>query len=185
VLIAPTGSTTNPPPYYWWYDVGDTSWYYLWVNDSSGTPVIRQWYTSAQANCTGKWCWVTDQTASLQADTYTWWIRGWNSCGYGPWSAGMDFTVPSPDLREPAPASIAVQKGGTGTGTILIGAQVCGPDCPGMVVPYLPGSRYPVQAIPAADARFEGWQTEDGEPVEDALFYAHPGETIYAIFERQ
>jgi hypothetical protein len=22
-----------------------------------------------------------------------WWVRGWNSLGYGPWSSGMTFTL--------------------------------------------------------------------------------------------
>ena len=94
VLIEPSGSAGNPPPWYWWYDVGNASWYYVWVNGPSGAPAIQQWYTSAQANCDGKWCWVTN-AANLPSGTNTWWVETWNSCGYGPWSAGKSFTVPA------------------------------------------------------------------------------------------
>ena len=100
VLIQPSGSASNPPPWYWWYDVGNTSWYYLWVNGPSGVPVIQQWYTAAQANCDGKWCWVTNAT-TLPAGTSTWWVETWNTCGYGPWSAGGSFTVPSTIIAAP------------------------------------------------------------------------------------
>ena len=73
-LIEPSGGSANPPPWYWWYDVGNASWYYLWVNGPSGTPVIQQWYTAAQANCDGKWCWVTNVTTSAGGGQ-TWWVQ--------------------------------------------------------------------------------------------------------------
>jgi len=93
-LIAPSGSDSNPPPLYRWYEDSCATWYYLWVNGPSGTPVIQQWYTAAQANCNGTWCWVTNAT-TLPAGTNTWWIQTWNRAGYGPWSTGMSFTVPA------------------------------------------------------------------------------------------
>jgi hypothetical protein len=182
VLIAPSGSATNPPPWYWWYDVGNATWYYLWVNGPSGN-VIQQWYTSVQANCNGKWCWVTNSTI-LPTGTNTWWIQTWNSCGYGPWSAGKSFTI-SGSGSQAVGAVVTVRKQGSGSGTILSGEQVCGLECGELTLPYTAGAQFTLQVIPAADSRFVGWQTADGEVVEGTVFYAQPGETVIAIFEKK
>jgi hypothetical protein len=179
-LISPTGTTTNPPPYYWWYEDSCATWYYLWVNGPSGTPVIKKWYTAAQAQCTGTWCWVTNVT-TLPAGTNTWWVQTWNSAGYGPWSAGMGFTV---SASAEALAPITIRKSETGTGTIFIGAQACGPACVEVTVPYVAGARYTVQVVPAADSRFVQWETADGVPLA-SIYYAQPGETVIAVFEKK
>ena len=92
-LIAPKGTITDNTPTYQWNAVPTVTWYYLWVNDSKGTP-IKQWYTAAQAGCaagTGV-CAVTPSQDVVNGAA-TWWIQTWNSSGYGPWSAGLGFTV--------------------------------------------------------------------------------------------
>jgi hypothetical protein len=394
-LIAPSGSSLNPPPYYWWYEDSCATWYYLWVNGPSGN-VIKQWYTAAQAHCDGTWCWVTNATA-LPGGTNTWWVQTWNSSGYGLWSNGMSFTVSAgfnsqfngdmtgwqvhsgswsiassayltttgmtnewasvsynaqysnldyqarlwrsgsasainnliirgtPDplasdytwnnwyvfqyarngnysmykvvngvptalqgwtpssainqgnawntLRvwargsslwfaingtwvwngtdtsfssgrvgigmysdgtsgdqlwadwatlsvpsgagstagadehpmisaeqqalnaaanqhpvgspERSPEFVILRKSGTGTGTITLGDQVCGLECPVLAVPYIEGARLTPQVVPAADSRFVGWQTKDGKAIEGAIFYAQPGDTVIAVFEKK
>jgi hypothetical protein len=182
-LIAPSGSTTNPPPYYWWYEDSCATWYYLWVNGPSGTAVIQQWYTAAQANCNGTWCWVTNAT-TLPVGTNTWWVQTWNSAGYGPWSSGLTFTI-STSGSQTAGMVVTVRKQGAGSGTILVGDQVCGPECLELTLPYTDGAQFTLQAIPAADSRFVGWQTVEGNIVEGTLFYAQPGETVIAVFEKQ
>jgi bacillolysin len=97
VTLATPSATinTNQPTYTWSADNAAT-WYYLWVNGPSGN-VIKQWYTSAQANCNGSTCSVTPDTA-LSAGSHTWWIQTWNSAGYGPWSDGMNFSITPPAL---------------------------------------------------------------------------------------
>jgi len=89
VLISPTGNVSNTPTYTW-NAVSGSTWYYLWVDDSTGTP-IKTWYTAAQAGCTNasSVCSVTPSTA-IQGNA-TWWIQTWNSIGYGPWSAPLQF----------------------------------------------------------------------------------------------
>ena len=90
VLISP--SDTGPAnPQYTWEAVSGATWYYLWVNDDTGTP-IRQWYSSAQASCSST-CTVTGPV-SVQGSV-SWWIQTWNSSGTGPWSDGLNFTVSS------------------------------------------------------------------------------------------
>jgi hypothetical protein len=91
-LVSPSGSAGSNIPTYTWNQVNGSTWYYLWVNGPSGN-VIKQWYTSAQANCNGTTCSVTPGT-TLGSGAYSWWIQTWNSVGYGPWSNRMDFSVP-------------------------------------------------------------------------------------------
>ncbi len=90
-LVSPTsGRVSTSTPAYTWKPVSNSTWYYLWVNGPNGT-LIRQWYTSAQANCNRTTCSATPTTA-LSGGTYTWWIQTWNPAGTGPWSAAGTFS---------------------------------------------------------------------------------------------
>ena len=90
-LISPSGNTTDNTPTYTWNEVAGATWYYLWVNAPSGKGYIKQWFEASQY-CTGGTCSATPNIM-LGAGEHTWWIRTWNSVGYGPWSSGMIFTV--------------------------------------------------------------------------------------------
>ena len=91
--VFPTHTITTATPTYTWNAVPCSSDYYLWVEDSTGIR-IQQWYTAAGAGCasgTGT-CSVTPNTI-LNAGSGKWWIQTWDSAGYGPWSADMNFRV--------------------------------------------------------------------------------------------
>ena len=92
-LISPIGATTDTTPVYSWSAVENSSWYRLWVNDSSGNK-IKKWYTASQAGCAAGagTCSVTPVT-TLSSGSHTWWIRTNNSSGNGPWSSGKVFSV--------------------------------------------------------------------------------------------
>lgn len=90
-LISPNGTITDSTPTYTWNAVANSSWYYLWVDDSSGNK-IKQWYTAAQASCssgTGT-CSITPTTALVQG-AGKWWIKTWNNTAHGPWTSAMNF----------------------------------------------------------------------------------------------
>ncbi|MGH3659835.1 MAG: hypothetical protein ACRDUA_24610, partial [Micromonosporaceae bacterium] len=93
-LVAPTGSISTATPTYTWNAVPTATQYYLWVNDTSGNGRIRIWYTAAAVGCAGGTgtCSVTP-SVSLASGAAMWWIQTWNDAGYGPWSAGLAFTV--------------------------------------------------------------------------------------------
>jgi hypothetical protein len=95
-LVSPSGSISTTQPTYTWNAVSDSTWYYLWVDDSSGVKVL-QWYSAGDAGCasgTGQ-CSVTPDT-ELVGPGCTWWIQTWNSQGgSGSWSAPLNFTVPT------------------------------------------------------------------------------------------
>jgi hypothetical protein len=93
-LISPSGTITDSTPTYTWNAVADSTWYYLWVNDSTQERKILQWYTAVEAGCgdgTGE-CSVPNETV-LADGAARWWIQTWNEFGTGPWSAEMSFTV--------------------------------------------------------------------------------------------
>ncbi len=91
-LTSPNGSVSNPVTYIW-EAVADSTWYYLWVNDTSG-PRVKKWYTAAECGCeSGSGNCSMASSASLNTGNCTWWIQTWNDAGYGPWSSGLSFTV--------------------------------------------------------------------------------------------
>lgn len=92
-LISPSSTITENDPTYTWSAVEAATWYYHWVNNSTGNK-IKKWYTADKANCgsgTGE-CSVTN-TTELEDGSCKWWIQTWNDDGYGPWSDTMPFTV--------------------------------------------------------------------------------------------
>ncbi len=113
VLLSPTGKITDNTPTYTWKAVSNATWYYLWVNDSTGNK-IHKWYKAEQAGCssgTGT-CSITP-SRSLANGKGTWWIKTWNrGGGYGPWSSGMSFTVAG-ESPPPAAATLISPKGTT------------------------------------------------------------------------
>jgi hypothetical protein len=94
-LISPIGTITDTTPTYTWDAVSDSTWYQLWVNDSTGNK-INQWYAAADVGCADGMgtCTVTPTTEVRGAGQ--WWVRTYNSVGFGPWSSGMSFTAPTP-----------------------------------------------------------------------------------------
>ncbi len=108
-LSAPNGTLNDNTLTYTWKQVKTATWYYLWINDSSGK-IFTKWYTANEAGCVGFLgviCQIKP-AISLEAGQYTWWIQTWNPIGYGPWSEGMTFT-----LKIPPPASTLQSPKGT------------------------------------------------------------------------
>ena len=90
--VAPVGAIgTNYNPTYQWNRVSGATWYYLWVNGPSGTPLIQQWY-QASVICSAGLCSATP-SIPLGGGTHNWWIQTWNSAGFGPWSDVKTFTT--------------------------------------------------------------------------------------------
>jgi poly(3-hydroxybutyrate) depolymerase len=94
-LTSPSGNISDTTPTYTWNAVSDSTWYYLWVNDSTGNKA-KTWYTASDAGCSlgSGTCSVTPSTTLAQG-AGQWWIRTWNDSGYGPWSSASNFTVGS------------------------------------------------------------------------------------------
>jgi hypothetical protein len=116
--VSPSGTITTATPTYRWNAVPCSSDYYLWVEDSTGIR-IQQWYTAADAGCasgTGT-CSVTPST-TLNNGAARWWIQTcWGDAGYGPWSAGMDYTVNMGCTAVPSATTIVFPSGTITTAT--------------------------------------------------------------------
>ena len=90
-LTSPNGPTTNNPTYTW-NKVPEATWYNLYVSGPSNY-VFTVWYRASDV-CGASMCSVPNATSGLASGNYRWWVQTWNNVGYGPWSTGMDFSVP-------------------------------------------------------------------------------------------
>lgn len=95
-LVSPSGLIDDPTPTYTWSNVSGATWYYLWVSKVSGdgslTTIHTKWYEGSGI-CSGANCSFTPAVI-LGTGNYTWWIRTWDSTGYGPWSSATNFSIP-------------------------------------------------------------------------------------------
>jgi hypothetical protein len=93
-LLFPFGRIAMTNPTYAWNAVPNATWYQLWVDDSSGSPKIKSWYTATQARCaSGTGNCSIEALTPLSPGPCQWWIQTWNTSGYGPWSDAMPFIV--------------------------------------------------------------------------------------------
>jgi hypothetical protein len=112
VVLSPSGAITDITPTFSWNVSPDgtttdpASWYYLWIDGPSGN-VFAQWH-KASAICNASTCSVTPPL-TLGGGNHTWWVQTWNSTGYGPWSAGMGFSLPVP--KPPVAATLVAPSG--------------------------------------------------------------------------
>jgi len=91
-LTSPSGSTLGTTPTYTWEAVTGATYYYLWVDDSTGNK-IKKWSTATQCGCESSTTCSIIPATNLDSGDATWWIRTWNDEGYGPWSSSMSFSV--------------------------------------------------------------------------------------------
>ena len=106
-LLEPSGTTSDTTPTYTWNPVAGATWYYFWLRSPSANPAFKQWYRAGDVINNGV-CSITPNF-QLGQDAHRWWIQTWNSNGYGPWSAAMNFTVNT------APPAAATLLGPSGT----------------------------------------------------------------------
>ena len=79
-----------------WNRVTGSTWYHLWVNDSSGAR-HTVWYRDHQVRCAEAQTTCEISVAiDLLPGTGTWWVQTYNDTGYGPWSAPRNFFVSGP-----------------------------------------------------------------------------------------
>jgi hypothetical protein len=92
-LVSPTGTVALARPTFTWNAVAKATHYQLWIKLGTTTK-LQALYTATQTSCaagTGQCSLLSP--LSLTAGAYTWFIRPYNSVGYGPWSSGMTFTA--------------------------------------------------------------------------------------------
>jgi hypothetical protein len=96
VQVGPSGAGASTTPTYVWNSAAGATGYELFVTDTTGTKIAYLPVPAAAAGCgSGGQCSTTPSTA-LATGNATWWVRGTNADGKGPWSApsgGMVFIV--------------------------------------------------------------------------------------------
>jgi len=95
-----------------------------------------------------------------------------------------DEVIMAPTPQPPATQSVLIRKSGTGTGIVTVGTWVCPLSCQELQIPVLPGVTLSASATPADGSTFVGWQTTSGEAL-TGFEYVQPGETVFAVFDRQ
>jgi hypothetical protein len=110
-LVSPSGNIIDNTPAYVWNAVSGATWYYLWVNDSSGNK-IKQWYTAEAVGCaSGLGTCTTTSTILLANGAGQWWVQTWNASGYGPWSIANSFNLSSSGTGVPTAATLLNPEG--------------------------------------------------------------------------
>lgn len=96
-LISPRG-TASTPVTFTWNASSTATWYQLWVGDSNGNAVEKEWYSAQTVGCSSGegTCSTTLGSVSFEDGQYNWWVQSWNGVGPGPWSEKMGFTVGEP-----------------------------------------------------------------------------------------
>ena len=111
-LVSPVSGSTSATPTFTWNAVSNSTFYFLWINDSTGTR-HEAWYERSTAGCasgTGR-CAVTP-VVPLTPGPIQWGVLTWNAAGLGAWSAAGSFTLkalakPTLDRAERIAASLA------------------------------------------------------------------------------
>jgi hypothetical protein len=92
-ITYPSGTITLARPTFKWNAASGATHYYLWIKQGTVTKLLKL-YTAAQTVCSAG----TGQCSLLSpliftAGAYSWYIRTYNTAGYGAWSSVMSFTV--------------------------------------------------------------------------------------------
>jgi predicted outer membrane repeat protein len=95
---APSRTLTSWDHTFSWTGYPDSSWYFLQVQKSDGTPVFDAWYTNGQSGCdTDTSCVIAPAEALRLANgDYQWRILDYGSYGYGSWTPFQSFTLNIP-----------------------------------------------------------------------------------------
>jgi uncharacterized protein (TIGR02145 family) len=98
IPIAPSGTVNELFNSFDWEKDEAATWYKIFIQNSDQSYKFTQWYeiednsnNFPEASCAEQICSVSLNDELAEGD-YTWWVRGWNEAGNGPWSDGIDFT---------------------------------------------------------------------------------------------
>ena len=93
--MSPSGNLSTTLPSFTWNAVSDATTYEIYIADPAGVvQKLRQTLSATQAGCatnTGA-CTFTPASA-LEVGPASWWVRGQNAAGNGPWSSGVGITI--------------------------------------------------------------------------------------------
>ncbi|MCP4021238.1 MAG: serine protease [Desulfobacteraceae bacterium] len=98
-LVSPSGTTQSGTTTFVWTEDANASWYKLYLQSLDKSYKFVQWYEIAdnyanypEITCTGGQCSITI-SASLESNSYEWYVLPWSEYGSGSWSSAGSFTV--------------------------------------------------------------------------------------------
>jgi len=97
-LLAPTGTTTQTRTFRW-NSTPNATWYEIWVESQGavrvgGTGNAAKWLTATQVGCAAGGVCSFTPGVNLPGINGVFWVRAWNTAGYGVWSPGYVFILP-------------------------------------------------------------------------------------------
>ncbi len=90
VLTSPSGLGAGSTPSFEWEPADFATWYEIWIQ-VGGTVVHDQWYRAPDLGCAAAVGACQLASPVTIGGAATWWVRAWNSRGYGAWSSGVNF----------------------------------------------------------------------------------------------
>ncbi len=89
-MIAPMGTQPmgTSRPRFSWQAVDNAGWYRVWVSREGQQGSYAEKWVQAPATS-----WIPN--VDFSGGSYIWWVVGWSADGYGPWSGGESFSVPT------------------------------------------------------------------------------------------
>jgi len=150
--LTPSGTLTNWDHRFSWTGLSNATWYLVEVQTSGGTQVLRKWYTSAQAGCSGGTsCSITPSALSMGNGDYKWRVQDYGGYGYGTFTGYRNFTL---NLTA-ACYTLTTNVSPAGSGVVTTSAQNCAGG-------YTTGSVVQLTAAPNAGYVFSSWSGDAG-----------------------
>ncbi|MBI4761641.1 MAG: choice-of-anchor Q domain-containing protein [Chloroflexota bacterium] len=146
-LNSPDGALSAWNGAFSWTGVNGATWYLLEVYTSTGTQLLRKWYTSAQTGCpSGTACSLTPSASdlSLGNGNYQWRVLDYGAYGYGIFTLFKNFTLST------ACYTLTVNLNPSGSGSVNVPAQTCSGG-------YTAGSVVQLTATPGTGYAFSNW----------------------------
>lgn len=124
---------------------------------------------------------INPSEAIIAFSSYNPGVTGWNAESY---QSPGGISTPTSKTSSAQVQTVVVKKAGSGSGTLTSGTTVCDATCTTLTVTYVAGGQIALQVTPSAGSVFTGWQAADGTMLDD-IYYANPGDTVFAVFELQ
>ncbi len=79
-------------------EVSDSTWYYVWVNES-GKAILKRWYKAEDCSCDGSECSIDYDHDFDDDKDYVVFVKTYSGRGHGPWSQAHEFDLSAPRLH--------------------------------------------------------------------------------------
>jgi hypothetical protein len=145
-LISPAGTLTSWDHNFRWTGANEATWYFVEVQTSTGTEILRKWHTAAAAGCSGDLSCILApaELLSLPNGDYKWRVQDYGAYGYGTWTALRSFTLNT------ACYTLTTAINPISGGSLQLPAQNCAGG-------YTSGTNVRLTIVPAAGYLFLNW----------------------------